>query len=432
MSEEKQDAGLARLEERKKELEFIQNPRYRDESEAGQPIGISNPKGTGVLTRLPGHIRKILSKSFANITGAIGAYPGGGGLSAIKSAFQVERMNDAFGILGWDVEHRVYQIFDKPVYKTPMDLLDKDGKVVMNNWGKPVKNKNGDVAYYIKYVLMEVRVYIREYDLYSPWMFGGWPIDDYNQEPGDAFKSAVTDGLSKVLGLHFEIGIQVFKGHPESLIGNESKAHTAVEQKRLEDEYIASKLPAKKEAPKDEAPKDEAPKEEGEDESTGGKLPTAPFTLDELKNISTSALAVEFFEKNNVSMDSFEQLTGNKRITKPAIERYYVSLFGENPNIERIIESEKDEPGTSTEGPKEEKPSTKPPTEEKQQNEGVGSGSGELVDGSGTEDSSNEPDGAEATETVDPEAETDTEVDAPNVEEESTDVPLKGDPDALL
>lgn len=109
-------------------------------------------------------------------------------LSTIKAIYIVERLNDVFGIMGWDFESDI-------ISTTPID----NGKVVVVACG---------------------RLYFREFDLYTPIHYGGH--DGKLIEAGDVHKSAITDALNKCASIA-EIGIQVFKGAPNSQDANKSK-----------------------------------------------------------------------------------------------------------------------------------------------------------------------------------------------------------------
>ena len=87
-------------------------------------------------------------------------------------------MHDVFGLNGWDVEHEV-------------------------------------VGATGEYVLMKGRIYLRKYDLYTPYQFGGHGTSGKNTEPADGYKSAVTDIQSKCCA-HLEVAIDVFKGQPNA------------------------------------------------------------------------------------------------------------------------------------------------------------------------------------------------------------------------
>lgn len=140
----------------------------------------------GKYKRLPSIYREKLSKPMP--AQAIKPHPTKTYLSTIKAIYIVERLNDVFGIMGWDFESDI-------ISTTPID----DGKVVVVACG---------------------RLYFREFDLYTPIHYGGH--DGKLIEAGDVHKSAITDALNKCASIA-EIGIQVFKGAPNSQNANKSK-----------------------------------------------------------------------------------------------------------------------------------------------------------------------------------------------------------------
>tara|TARA_Y100000593_G_scaffold93718_1_gene189692 strand:- start:14951 stop:15556 length:606 start_codon:yes stop_codon:yes gene_type:complete len=143
-------------------------------------------KGSGLNGKyksLPKEYRAKLSAPLPKQ--AIKQHPTKTYLSTIKAIYITERLNDVFGIMGWDI--------DSEIIDTSND-----------------------------YVVMKGRIYIREFDLYTPYQFGGHNLTGKGTEPADGYKSAVTDLTGKCASL-IEIGIQVFKGMPESQEPNESK-----------------------------------------------------------------------------------------------------------------------------------------------------------------------------------------------------------------
>lgn len=108
-------------------------------------------------------LRKPLPKE------AISQHPTKTFLSTIKAIYVVERLNDVFGIGEWNISNEV---------------ISKEGKWIVV---KSVFTVNG---YSIKIE-----------------QFGG----NDNADPGDAYKGAATDALTKI-GSYLEIGIDVFKG----------------------------------------------------------------------------------------------------------------------------------------------------------------------------------------------------------------------------
>jgi hypothetical protein len=108
-------------------------------------------------------LRKPLPKE------AIKQHPTKTFLSTIKAIYVVERLNDVFGVGEWTISNEVISANDKWI-------------VV-----KSVFTVNG----------YNIRIE----------QFGG----NDNADPGDAYKGAATDALTKI-GSYLEIGIEVFKG----------------------------------------------------------------------------------------------------------------------------------------------------------------------------------------------------------------------------
>lgn len=205
--------------------------------------GIVHPKGSGFggkFLRLPSEYREKLSKPIPK--DMIGKHPTKTFLSVIKAIAVVERMNDVFGIDGWNLEHEIVDITE-------------------------VKSKDGSVPY----VVMKGRIYIRKYDLYTPYQYGGHQLGGRGTEPADGYKSAVTDIQSKCSS-YLEIGIQVFKGQPMSQVANTSKVESEAEVVEQGVKNMTAKVtkeaptpaPKKKAAPKKAAPKKTAAKKEKE------------------------------------------------------------------------------------------------------------------------------------------------------------------------
>ena len=148
-----------------------------------------NTKGTGFdgkHKRLPAIFREKLSKAMPSE--AIKPHPTKTYLTTIKAIYIVERLNDVFGLNGWDFESDI-------VSTTPID----NGKLVVVACG---------------------RLYFREFDLYGSVHYGGH--EGKMIDAGDIHKSAITDALNKCASI-IEIGIQVFKGKPNSSENNVSK-----------------------------------------------------------------------------------------------------------------------------------------------------------------------------------------------------------------
>jgi hypothetical protein len=100
---------------------------------------------------------------------AISEHPTKTFLSTIKAIYVVERLNDVFGIGEWNISN---------------EIVSKEGKWIIV---KAVFTVNG----------YNIRIE----------QFGG----NDNSDPGDAYKGAATDALTKI-GSYLEIGIDVFKG----------------------------------------------------------------------------------------------------------------------------------------------------------------------------------------------------------------------------
>lgn len=148
-----------------------------------------NIKGTGFdgkYKRLPAIFREKLSKAMP--AEAIKPHPTKTYLTTIKAIYIVERLNDVFGLNGWDFESDI-------ISTTPID----NGKLVVVACG---------------------RLYFREFDLYGSIHYGGH--EGKMVDAGDIHKSAITDALNKCASI-IEIGIQVFKGKPNSSEKNVSK-----------------------------------------------------------------------------------------------------------------------------------------------------------------------------------------------------------------
>lgn len=95
-------------------------------------------------------------------------------LTSIKAQYVIERLNDIFGLCGWDYEHEI--VSDAP-----------------------------------DYVCMKGRLVFKEYSLSTPFQYGGHKKSGTGTEAADGYKSAVTDGITKCASL-IEIGNDVFKG----------------------------------------------------------------------------------------------------------------------------------------------------------------------------------------------------------------------------
>jgi len=210
-------------------------------------------KGTGFggfYTRLPQVMRGKLN--LAMPAESIGKHPSMSFLSTIKSIYVTERLNDVFGVGGWDIETEVVSV-DAMIHKV----------------------KGVDVEY--THVIVSGRIYFREFDLYGPVSYGGH--DEKTLMAVNAFKGAVTDCLSKCASM-LEIGLQVFKGNPmDRTPGSKSK--------RL-DEHA----PVKKAEPKKEAVKEEVTTTAGETADMGSDANAAGMAKPSV-NESEEALVLE-------------------------------------------------------------------------------------------------------------------------------------------
>tara|TARA_R110002020_G_scaffold148779_1_gene324810 strand:+ start:3719 stop:4822 length:1104 start_codon:yes stop_codon:yes gene_type:complete len=149
------------------------------------------------IPRLPSLFRGKLSKAMPSKS--IKKHPTKTYLSTIKAIYIIERLNDVFGILGWDFEHEIV------------------GQYVNTTF-----NNDGTIKKECPYVVVKGRIVVKEFNLKSPFQYGGHEIDDKGTDPADGFKSAVTDAIGKCASF-LEIGIQVFKGEPTDTTVNKSK-----------------------------------------------------------------------------------------------------------------------------------------------------------------------------------------------------------------
>lgn len=101
---------------------------------------------------------------------AVSQHPTKTFLSSIKAIYVVERLNDVFGIGEWKIKNKV---------------MSSEGK----------------------WVIVQAFFTVNGYDVEID-QFGG----NDNADPGDAYKGAATDALTKI-GSYLEIGIDVFKGN---------------------------------------------------------------------------------------------------------------------------------------------------------------------------------------------------------------------------
>ncbi|HLW51246.1 MAG TPA: Rad52/Rad22 family DNA repair protein [Candidatus Angelobacter sp.] len=121
---------------------------------------------------------------------AIGTHPRIKGLSSIKAAFVIERLNDAFGIGGW---------------------RDTVREIAMNSrketWGKDT-DKQREVTLHVATV--HLTFYVEKYGIHKE-NFGG----SDNEDLGDALKGARTDALTKIAS-ELGIGLDIYKSGRES------------------------------------------------------------------------------------------------------------------------------------------------------------------------------------------------------------------------
>ena len=120
------------------------------------------------MDKITPEMRELLRAPLPNE--AVSPHPTKSYLSTIKSIYVAERINDVFGIGTWTLKGE------------PVEMLEKD-------------------------IIMKVVLEIPEYGFYGE-AYGG----NDNQDRGDAFKGAVTDGFTKIAAQQLEIGIDVFKG----------------------------------------------------------------------------------------------------------------------------------------------------------------------------------------------------------------------------
>lgn len=140
---------------------------------------------------LPREFRAKLSKPMP--MGAIDS-PNNQGLTPIKAAYVMERLNDVFGVCGWRLVHKVWDV--RPNTRTRKNY--ETGKLE---------------TYEVDHVVVEGYIEIPSLDARTMTYYGGSDLDGKARTPADGMKSAVTDCLSKCAST-LEIGIQVYKGQP--------------------------------------------------------------------------------------------------------------------------------------------------------------------------------------------------------------------------
>ena len=125
------------------------------------------------MKTIPEDIREKLREPFP--PEAISQHPTKTFLSTIKAIYITERLNDVFGIGGWNLQHVI--VSDTPEYVTVCGFIS-----------------------------------LKEpYGFDTPRQYGGHKKTGTNTEPADGYKSAMTDCQSKCAS-YLEIGIDVFKG----------------------------------------------------------------------------------------------------------------------------------------------------------------------------------------------------------------------------
>ena len=119
---------------------------------------------------------------------AIKPHPSKPYLSTIKTIYSIERLNEVFGLNGWEDRYEIITVGE------PKQYTGKDGKPKMTN---PM-------------VVVRGQLTIPEYDIRRE-AFGG----NDNEDLGDAYKGACTDALSKMVSALY-IGMDVYKGQPNA------------------------------------------------------------------------------------------------------------------------------------------------------------------------------------------------------------------------
>jgi len=96
-------------------------------------------------------------------------------LSTIKAIYIAERLNDVFGVGGWNLESEVVERTED-------------------------------------YILVGGHIVLKDYDVVTQYQYGGHKTTGKNTEIADGYKSAITDCISKCAS-YLEVGIDVFKGN---------------------------------------------------------------------------------------------------------------------------------------------------------------------------------------------------------------------------
>jgi hypothetical protein len=143
-----------------------------------------------VRSDLPQEIQEILKKPLP--AEAIGKHPRIEGLSSIKAAYVLERLNEAFGTGGWD---------DRAT------IVDRSTRTEVWGAGTP---KEKTVT--LQVATVQLFFTVEKYGLHKE-NFGG----SDNVDLGDALKGARTDALTKIAS-ELGVGLEIYKS------GRESKA----------------------------------------------------------------------------------------------------------------------------------------------------------------------------------------------------------------
>lgn len=138
-------------------------------------------------TDLPQEIQEILCKPLPSE--AIGKHPRIQGLSSIKAAFVIERLNEAFGVGGWD---------------DTVEVIDRSTRE--ETWGAG-SAKEKQVTLHVATV--HLTFFVEKYGIHKE-NFGGCD----NVDLGDALKGARTDALTKIAS-ELGVGLDVYKGGHE-------------------------------------------------------------------------------------------------------------------------------------------------------------------------------------------------------------------------
>ena len=135
------------------------------------------------MDKITNDIKEILDRPLP--VEAISQHPTKTYLSSIKSIYVTERLNEAFGVGSWTVK----------------------SKVISENAGAPVV-----------YVTLKIPQYGIKLSQYGGNDNGG--TKNKNYDLGDAYKGAMTDGISKIAS-YLGIGADVFKGKQKASSANQ-------------------------------------------------------------------------------------------------------------------------------------------------------------------------------------------------------------------